>query len=239
MFHIEGLASELPSNLIKLDEASVYVGVNKERLTSLVEAGYVPHYRIDGGEPLFVKKEIRAWVSKNLVTRTEGKDLHNILLLNTKNIDGEYPLPPDSISRVRDLEPVAVFLPKTGVYFLCYNGTCVYIGQSVDITERVKTHIRERRFKFDTAYSVAIVKEELDTMERRFIKILNPIYNSRHADKPNGALLCPDGVESAREEEWRKEEFRREQYREAVNKLDDQFRPSENLLKDKSMTDME
>jgi hypothetical protein len=207
MFHVEGLASELPNNLIKIDDASSYVGISKERLMSLVEGMFVPHYRIDGGEPLFVKKEIRAWVSKNLVTRTEGKDIHNILLLNTKTVDGEYPSPPDSISRIRDIEPVAVFLPKTGIYFLCYNGNCVYIGQSVDITERVKTHIRERRFKFDTAYSIAIVKEELDTIERRFIRLLNPIYNSRFAEKPNGALLSPDGVETIREQEWRKEEF--------------------------------
>ena len=40
-------------------------GLSAERIMELADSGYMPHYRIDGGIPLFKVTEVKAWISQN------------------------------------------------------------------------------------------------------------------------------------------------------------------------------
>lgn len=67
-----------------------------------------------------------------------------------------------------------------GVYFLIYQSEIVYVGQSVDITSRVRTHIGDPSKKFDRISFIKCDKKNLNNTERAYIKMLSPRYNVQH-----------------------------------------------------------
>jgi excinuclease UvrABC nuclease subunit len=67
-------------------------------------------------------------------------------------------------------------VPSMGVYFLFYNNTLIYIGQSKQILIRVSNHFYTKNF---TSFSFVKCNKisEAEILEREFIKKFNPPLN--------------------------------------------------------------
>lgn len=66
-----------------------------------------------------------------------------------------------------------------GVYFLLLEGKCVYIGQSIDIWDRVKDHKRQC-ILFDKVKIFRCAECDLRKYERAYIKKYRPEFNIVH-----------------------------------------------------------
>lgn len=139
----------------------------------LAEAGYMPHYRIDGGPPMFKKSEARAWVSSNLIERVQGRAIPSsirVVVPAPEVVDR----PPSTISNVPGLQQIPKSGYQPGVYFLCKGEQVVYVGQSVHPAARIATHDASTTKDFDRVYLLPVPQSELDDTESAFIKLLHP-----------------------------------------------------------------
>lgn len=71
-----------------------------------------------------------------------------------------------------------------GVYFLTLQGEVVYVGQSVNIIARIRTHCAEAKTYivphckvFDAAYFIEVPKNQLNEVEQHYIKVHAPVFN--------------------------------------------------------------
>jgi excinuclease UvrABC nuclease subunit len=73
-----------------------------------------------------------------------------------------------------------------GVYILLSGDEPVYVGQSIDVLARCRSHVRRRRSKeFDRIVYFACDELDLDPLEAALIIALRPKYNS-HAYPTRG-----------------------------------------------------
>ena len=72
-----------------------------------------------------------------------------------------------------------------GVYVLFQNDTPVYIGQSVNILQRVSTHKAEKAGLFNNVKFFACKKDELNEKEMFLIKLFKPELNGQYKHKPH------------------------------------------------------
>lgn len=72
-------------------------------------------------------------------------------------------------------------IPKNtiGVYFLKFNDTVVYVGKSIDIQSRIKTHCSEKTKMFNDFYFIECSKNTLDSTEVSYIMLHDPVFNKR------------------------------------------------------------
>ncbi len=61
------------------------------------------------------------------------------------------------------------------IYFLCDNNAVVYVGQTVNLFNRIKAHSKDK--EFDSAHYIVITKAEVDKTEIRYIREFRPKYN--------------------------------------------------------------
>lgn len=66
---------------------------------------------------------------------------------------------------------------KTGIYFLIRGASVAYVGQSTRARSRVLEHAREGLIQFDRYLILPCKKEDLLTLERRYIAKLSPACN--------------------------------------------------------------
>lgn len=64
-----------------------------------------------------------------------------------------------------------------GVYFLFLDGECVYVGQSMTLHARVDQHLR--RIPFDSYSWINVPAGDALTVERHYINLLRPEYNTK------------------------------------------------------------
>lgn len=64
-----------------------------------------------------------------------------------------------------------------GVYFLIDKDEVVYVGQSLDVLNRLSKHMRGGR-RFERFAFIACKKEDLDELERLYINALVPAWNT-------------------------------------------------------------
>lgn len=68
--------------------------------------------------------------------------------------------------------------PIIAVYFLMQNGNLLYVGQSIDLAQRLRNHdIVGYGYIFDEVYYLPCKKEELDEVERGMIEFYAPPLN--------------------------------------------------------------
>jgi hypothetical protein len=168
------------------EEAAKSLGntISAERLIELADAGYTPHYLIDGRGPWFKIAELRAWFDSNAVQARGGLPMPTRLSLIVPSESRPASDAPASISRLiglRHIDPAHSLCP--GVYFLCQGDEVVYVGQSVSVPDRVMSHIRESRWPagktFDPLriFYLPVPESELLRVESEFIGRLQPRYN--------------------------------------------------------------
>jgi hypothetical protein len=90
-------------------------------------------------------------------------------------------------TKVRRIDPLAALLsidellalPSAwiGIYFLIFEGSIQYIGQSSDVHARIKEHTRAKRVKFDRAVWIECDVADLDYLEASYIKQCRPPLN--------------------------------------------------------------
>ena len=66
-----------------------------------------------------------------------------------------------------------------GIYLLKKNEEIVYVGQSIDIDLRIKTHKKEAIKEFDSIHIIKCSRENLDSAEAFYIHYYMPKYNKK------------------------------------------------------------
>lgn len=70
----------------------------------------------------------------------------------------------------------------TGIYFLISDGEVVYVGQSIDVLNRIAQHKAKQIVKFDRFTLIECSRDDLNRLERIYIQRLRPRCNV--ADPP-------------------------------------------------------
>ena len=180
--HYTSAEAKFPSALKSAREVSELIGMTERRLIELADAQYAPHWRIDGGEPMFQQAEIKAWAAKNVLSRCDGQELPINLRVMI-----DPPAATDAPASIRELDnlkqlPLAQFPP--GIYFLVNEGEVVYIGQSVSPMARIAQHMGDK--KFSAAYMLPVPSPFLDAVEGALIRLLRPALNGGLGREPYG-----------------------------------------------------
>ncbi|OBR54134.1 hypothetical protein A6456_37705 [Paraburkholderia tropica] len=69
------------------------------------------------------------------------------------------------------------YQPRCGVYFLIKGGRVRYVGQSINIEQRIRDHFD--RFGFESVAYIPCERSILDKMESLYIHMLRPEWNGR------------------------------------------------------------
>ena len=165
---------KLPSGLKTAEEISDLVGsISADRIMELANSGYMPHYRIDGGTPIFKVSEVKDWLACNLLAKSEGRPFPNAIrvVIAAPEVINK---PPTTISNVPNLQQLPKHGYQPGVYFLCKDDKVVYVGQSVTPGSRVGQHVLSPEKDFDRVYLIPVPHSELDDVEATFIHLLLP-----------------------------------------------------------------
>lgn len=165
---------DYPAGLRSAKEISSQLqGITEERINDLADSGYLPCFRIDNGPPLFKISEVKKWIAKNLISRSEGMSLPSRIRI-VSEAPPVFEKPPKSIRNITELRQIQTLEVTPGVYFLCHGDEVVYVGQSVNPMGRVATHVDEGLKTFDRVYLLPTPKHELNDVEAAFIRTLRP-----------------------------------------------------------------
>jgi hypothetical protein len=87
------------------------------------------------------------------------------------------------VSQERIINSAISYDQTCGIYFLLQGTEILYVGQSVCVFTRIRTHENERRIKFDRIAWVECKKEHLDILESLYIHLFRPVMNGGHESK--------------------------------------------------------
>ena len=195
--YIEQYTNKWPSGLKTAEEFAPKVGLTPERLLFLADAGYCPHYKIDGGHSMFASAETRQWLANNVLNHNEGKPLPVEVKVYLKNEPANLDEVPETIRLNKHLIEVENHQVPSGVYFLCKDGEVVYVGQSVDVPSRVSSHRKDGK-NFESVYMIPLPKEDLNSVEGALIRLLRPklngVYNNGLMQAPVENINEPDNL---------------------------------------------
>lgn len=144
-------------------------GVTPDWLHFMGVTGYVPCYKIDDGEPLFVVSEVREHVAQCITSREPTV------------------VPPD-------LQPLSRWLWQARgwgdghvVYFLTQHDRVVYIGQARNLWGRIYAHRHDMPKEFGGLFVLSVSKKEVSDVEHAYILALKPPMNIKknHAWRPS------------------------------------------------------
>lgn len=174
---VPGLPPGGPSlgSLKTAEEVAKVVRLTPERILELSRAQVLPHFRIDGGEPLFSAPILKAYVRRYLTVECEGAalplDLRPVVLAPpAKSV-------PLALAMVQDRlrECPALDAPPC-VYFLVQGEAVHYVGQSCNLPARLVQHSQAGR-QWDHALFLPVPESELLHVEAHWIRALKPIWN--------------------------------------------------------------
>lgn len=195
MHTVVAVLPDWPTGLRDAESIAVEIGTTAERLNALADAGFAPHYRIDGSKALFKTSELKKWAARNLVEHVAGKDIPDPVkvVLDADRIKDYRKVPP-AIREIENLRDITGEISRIGIYFLCFNGEVVYVGQSVQAASRIKQHIHTK--VFTEAYFLAWPRDDLNRIEGALIRSLRPRLNGQ---TPTGHMV---GVRLDMDEEY-------------------------------------
>ena len=186
------------SKLRKADELNkrLLSVIKPEEFEKLAKNGLCPHYRLynplTGDESYwFVLTEINDWFETNYIKLIKGHRNMEIKFL-------DFSLPvnpltiPHELSTIKGLMelPISAICNIPGIYFLYLGDKLQYIGQSVNIIQRVSTHIRDQQKEFDRAYFMICDEENLDHLEGTLVRKLKPpLTKSSPVPRVNGSQV--------------------------------------------------
>lgn len=175
---VEALTSEWPSGLRTAAEAALDLGIGAERLSGLADGGFAPHYRIDGGPPMFKISELKRWAANNLIQRVDGREIPAPVrvIVEAPRVSDFRKIPP-SMREIIGLCDITEETIRTGIYFLCRDNALLYIGQSGNAASRIADHYR--KYEFDCVLFLPWPRDDLDRIEAALIRALRPPINGK------------------------------------------------------------
>jgi hypothetical protein len=178
-----------PSGLRSAEDAARDLCISGERLASLADGGFAPHYRIDGGPPQFRTGELKRWAADYLIERIEGRDLPSpIRVIVSPPQVQDFRKVPTHLREIVGLCDITDEIMRTGIYFLCRDGALLYVGQSVNAASRVAEHYK--RYELDTVFFLPWPGDDLNRLEAALIRALRPPLNGKG---PNGTMRTSSG----------------------------------------------
>ncbi len=164
--------AKMPTGLKTAQKISDVIGISMDRLNELTESHYIPHWRIDGGAPLYQISEVKSWVANNLIERVQGKKLPidlRIMITPSPAMDA-----PEKIREIPNLKSIPIGEYPPGIYFLVHGENILYVGQSVNPLSRIPQH---KDKPFSRAYMIPVPSSALNSVEGALIRTLNPPLN--------------------------------------------------------------
>jgi len=153
---------------------SARTGIEADRLTELANAGYVPHYQLDGKGPFFKVREVQAWVKDNLLQVLTGLPMPTKAIICTQaRPQSGVPL---RLAGIGGLQYLPMPIPVSAIYFLVFRGEVVYVGQTANVAVRVAHHAASNK-EFDEAWFLPMPISQLNQAEMAYIDLFTPRYN--------------------------------------------------------------
>ncbi len=184
LVHVEG-AVQPPSlaSLKPADEVAPAVLMTPERLRELAEARVLPHFRVDGGPPLFWPNSLKHYVRRYLTTECPGAplplDLRPVVL---EQVKGEVP---SALAMVRERLCAYPSLDHPPcVYFLLQDNQVVYVGTSRNLAGRLVSHRQEGK-RWDRVLYLPAPRDQLHEIEAEWVKALKPRCNKESHSTPD------------------------------------------------------
>lgn len=178
-----------PGGLKPAREIATVTGLSLTRVLELADAHVIPHWRIDGGEPLFKPSEVKDWlVRTQLLTRYEGKPLPLSVIVATEVPAVASDVPLALRPMAKDLRFLPIAGQSAGIYFLCVADRVVYVGQSVCPAARVAQHLASGKV-FDRAFVYPCLPEHLNLLEGFLIRSLDPEHNGNGGPVTDKAFI--------------------------------------------------
>lgn len=172
LVRVEGLAVKPAiQDLVPADEIAAAVCLKPGRLLELADARIVPHFRVDGGPPLFYLPSLKRYIRQYLTTEYPGTPLslnfHPVVVEAPRSdVPRALAMVQDQLCEYREVPPC--------VYFLIQDHQVVYVGQSVNLPARLAQH-REKHW--DRVLYLIALKESLSQVESGWIQALKPPLN--------------------------------------------------------------
>ncbi|MBY0474234.1 MAG: DUF4224 domain-containing protein [Nitrosomonas sp.] len=94
------------------------------------------------------------------------------------------------LTRVQIIRRSKPVKPLCGIYFLLCGSEIVYVGQSINLVERIGNHLRNDEMLFDSYYYLEVKRENMLLMERKYIEKLFPRMNKKKLKKGLKPNLC-------------------------------------------------
>jgi hypothetical protein len=157
------------------EQVAPVVRLPAQRILELSQAQVLPHFRIDGGEPLFYAPALRAYVRQYLTMECPGTPLPlDLRPVVVTPISREVPA---VLTLVRDrlCEWPGIDLPPA-VYFLIDGETVLYVGQSRNLAARLARHGASGR-RWERTLFLPVPESELLRVEREWIRTVRPPWN--------------------------------------------------------------
>ena len=157
------------------EQVAQVVRLPAARILELSRAQVLPHFRIDGGEPLFYAPMLKAYVREHLTLECPGAPLPlDLRPVVAPPVSREVPT---ALTLLRDLlcEWPGVELPPC-IYFLVADDTVLYIGQSRNLAARLAQHSDHGR-QWERTLFLPVPESELLRVEREWIRTLQPPWN--------------------------------------------------------------
>lgn len=157
------------------EQVAPSVRLPAERILELSRAQVLPHFRIDGGEPLFYPPMLRAYVREHLITACPGASLPlDLRPVVATPVSRDVPT---ALTLVRDrlCEWPGIELPPC-IYFLITDEAVCYVGQSRNLASRLAQHSNHGR-RWDRALFLPVPESDLLRVEREWIRTLQPPWN--------------------------------------------------------------
>jgi hypothetical protein len=188
------------NRLRKADECKGFIRkvISPQQLVELAKNKVCPHYLVMNPSTkeehyYFIPSELEEWLVQNHIKLIDGSFFPEIKFLEFTPIKpiNEIPL---EISAIKDLFeiPFEAINTPPGIYFLCLNNMIQYIGQAINIGNRVIHHFKEDKIPFNSIYWIQCPLNRLDALEAALIRKLKPAYNKLvplRSDKLDELLL--------------------------------------------------
>lgn len=178
-----GLHPDGPSlgSLKTAEEVAKMVRISAERILELSRAEVLPHFRIDGGQPLFSVPILKAYVRRHLTVECPGAplplDLRPVVL---KSVQTSAPVALAMVQgRLHECPTMEV---PPCVYFLISGETILYVGQSCNLLARLVQHSQTGR-KWERALFLPVPESDLLKVETLWIRALKPAWNRSRFSK--------------------------------------------------------
>lgn len=179
----------------------------EEEILQLAKDFALPHYVLINPVSkaeyyLFSPGEVQDWVYANCLRRNEPVVAESLTIYNFDTtlhkvgLDDTIPMELASVKNLFKL-PLEILNTPPGVYFLCDEKDIVYVGQSINVANRIATHLSEAEKQFNQVYFIPCHISHLNHLESSMIRYFKPKYNqtcgvANIRDKSLFASLCTD-----------------------------------------------